>query len=196
MLPCAPPCPHAPYECCHECARALVAAVQAGSSAAAAQLYLAYHGLVFRYVHSRVRMRPLAEDLTSETFVRMLHRIATFSWRGRGFGAWLVAIARNLIADHYKSARCRREFPTGQAPDCGGVEASPEERFLRYLSDRALMQALLRLCDRQRECITLRFLRGLSVAETADAMGKNEGAVKTLQYRAMRNLRGMLDVAA
>jgi RNA polymerase sigma-70 factor (ECF subfamily) len=170
----------------------LVRQAQEGSADAFGELYRIYCDTVFRYIYYRVSTRALAEDLTSETFVRALRRITTFSWQGRDFGAWLVTIARNLVADHFKSSRHRMEVSTGEMLDSNEVEASPEESVLEHLSNEALLDAVHRLNDQQRECVTLRFLQGLSVAETADIMGKNEGAIKTLQYRAVRTLARLL----
>jgi RNA polymerase sigma-70 factor (ECF subfamily) len=84
------------------------------------------------------------------------------------------------------------EVSTGEMLDSNEVEASPEDSVLEHLSNEALLDAVHRLNDQQRECVTLRFLQGLSVAETADIMGKNEGAIKTLQYRAVRTLARLL----
>jgi RNA polymerase sigma-70 factor, ECF subfamily len=170
----------------------LVRQAQEGSADAFGELYRIYCDTVFRYIYYRVSTRALAEDLTSETFVRALRRITTFSWQGRDFGAWLVTIARNLVADHFKSSRHRMEVSTGEMLDSNEVEASPEDSVLEHLSNEALLDAVHRLNDQQRECVTLRFLQGLSVAETADIMGKNEGAIKTLQYRAVRTLARLL----
>jgi RNA polymerase sigma-70 factor (ECF subfamily) len=170
----------------------LVHQAQEGSADAFGELYRIYCDTVFRYIYYRVSTRALAEDLTSETFVRALRRITTFSWQGRDFGAWLVTIARNLVADHFKSSRHRMEVSTGEMLDSNEVEASPEDSVLEHLSNEALLDAVHRLNDQQRECVTLRFLQGLSVAETADIMGKNEGAIKTLQYRAVRTLARLL----
>jgi RNA polymerase sigma-70 factor (ECF subfamily) len=170
----------------------LVRLAQEGSADAFGELYRIYCDTVFRYIYYRVSTRALAEDLTSETFVRALRRITTFSWQGRDFGAWLVTIARNLVADYFKSSRHRMEVSTGEMLDSNEVEASPEDSVLEHLSNEALLDAVHRLNDQQRECVTLRFLQGLSVAETADIMGKNEGAIKTLQYRAVRTLARLL----
>ena len=73
--------------------------------------------LSIRYIYFRVGSHPLAEDLTSETFLRALRRITDFTWQGRDFGAWLVTIARNLVADHFKSGRYRLEITTGEVID-------------------------------------------------------------------------------
>ena len=184
----APPRPDA------ESARmlALVERAQDGDGDAFGRLYDAYVDTVYRYIYYRVSSKALAEDLTQETFLRALRRISTFTWQGRDFGAWLVTIARNLVADHFKSSRHRLEVPTGEMLDSDEHEPSPEDSVLAYLSNRALLDAVKQLNSQQQECVTLRFLHGLSVAETAQIMGKNDGAIKTLQYRAIRTLARLL----
>ncbi|MEW2547527.1 ECF subfamily RNA polymerase sigma factor, BldN family [Streptomyces sp. NPDC047002] len=170
----------------------LVERAQAGEADAFGKLYDQYSDTVYRYIYYRVGGRATAEDLTSETFLRALRRISTFTYQGRDFGAWLVTIARNLVADHFKSSRFRLEVTTGEMLDANEVERSPEDSVLESLSNAALLEAVRKLNPQQQECVTLRFLQGLSVAETARVMGKNEGAIKTLQYRAVRTLARLL----
>ncbi|WP_063775790.1 ECF subfamily RNA polymerase sigma factor, BldN family [Streptomyces odonnellii] len=170
----------------------LVERAQAGEAEAFGRLYDQYSDTVYRYIYYRVGGKATAEDLTSETFLRALRRISTFTYQGRDFGAWLVTIARNLVADHFKSSRFRLEVTTGEMLDANEVERSPEDSVLESLSNAALLEAVRKLNPQQQECVTLRFLQGLSVAETARVMGKNEGAIKTLQYRAVRTLARLL----
>ncbi|MDT0309643.1 sigma-70 family RNA polymerase sigma factor [Streptomyces sp. DSM 44917] len=170
----------------------LVERAQGGEAEAFGCLYDHYSDTVYRYIYYRVGGRATAEDLTSETFLRALRRIGTFTWQGRDFGAWLVTIARNLVADHFKSSRFRLEVTTGEMLDANEVERSPEDSVLESLANSALLEAVRKLNPQQQECVTLRFLQGLSVAETARVMGKNEGAIKTLQYRAVRTLARLL----
>ncbi|MFF5010790.1 ECF subfamily RNA polymerase sigma factor, BldN family [Streptomyces phaeochromogenes] len=170
----------------------LVERAQSGEADAFGRLYDQYSDTVYRYIYYRVGGKATAEDLTSETFLRALRRIGTFTWQGRDFGAWLVTIARNLVADHFKSSRFRLEVTTGEMLDANETERSPEDRVVERLMDAALLDAVRRLSPRQQECVTLRFLQGLSVAETARVMGKNQGAIKTLQHRAVRALAHLL----
>jgi RNA polymerase sigma-70 factor (ECF subfamily) len=173
----------------------VITRAQAGDGEAFAELYDRYVGLVYRYVYYRVSSVSLAEDLTSETFLRALRRLPSFQWQGRDFGAWLVTIARNLIADHYKSSRYRLEITAEDvvlAANAHATTEGPEREVIESLTNATLLEAVKRLGTEQQECIVLRFLQGLSVAETALAMGKNEGAIKALQYRAVRTLGRML----
>ncbi|MFL6140805.1 MAG: sigma-70 family RNA polymerase sigma factor [Labedaea sp.] len=169
----------------------LVHAAQQGDTAAFGRLYDRYVDVVFRYVLFRVGDRELAEDVTSETFLRALRRITTVSYQGRDVGAWFVTIARNLVLDHVKSSRFRLEVATAEV-DAQRVESGPEQQVLSKVTNAALLQCVDQLGDDQRECIVLRFLHGLSVAETAAVMQRNEGAVKALQHRAVRRLAQLL----
>ncbi|MEV8513296.1 sigma-70 family RNA polymerase sigma factor [Dactylosporangium sp. NPDC051484] len=175
---------------------ALIERAQAGDGAAFGLLYDRYFDTVFRFVYFRVGNRQLAEDLTADTFLRALKRIGSFTWQGRDLGAWLVTIARNLVADHFKSGRYRLEVTTGDVLDADrpdrGPEGSPEAAVIDHITNVDLLKAVKQLNPEQQECIVLRFLHGFSVAETAQTMNKNEGAIKALQYRAVRALARLL----
>ena len=169
----------------------LVVLAQGGDAEAFGRLYDHYVDLVHRYIYYRVGSRPLAEDLTSETFLRALRRISSYTWQGVDIGAWFVTIARNLVADHYKSGRYRLEVQVQEVRDDRTLDG-PEDEVLDSLDHRVLLEAITKLGAEQQECIVLRFLQGLSVSETAEVMGKNDGAVKALQYRAVRSLSRLL----
>ncbi len=170
----------------------LVRATQAGDQEAFGQLYDRYHDMVFRYVLFRIGDRQLAEDLTAETFLRALRRIGSVSYQGRDIGAWFVTIARNLVLDHVKSSRYRLEQTTSEIQDLSPSTCGPEQQVLDGATHEELLRCVAKLNSDQKECIALRFLQGLSVAETARLMGRNEGAVKALQHRAVRRLAQLL----
>ncbi|HEU5266755.1 MAG TPA: sigma-70 family RNA polymerase sigma factor [Jatrophihabitans sp.] len=170
----------------------LVRRAQQGDGDAFGQLYDRYVDVVFRFVYFRVNDRTLAEDFTSETFLRALRRITTISYQGRDIGAWFVTIARNIVLDHLKSARHRLETPTADTIERDDPAPSTEAAVLASLQSQRLMQAVAKLGDEQRECIVLRFVQGMSVSETAAIMGKNDGAIKALQHRAVRKLADLL----
>ena len=171
---------------------ALVNAAQAGDMAAYGELFELYFDMVFRFVLFRTGDRALAEDLTSETFVRALRRISSVSYQGRDIGAWFVTIARNLIFDHVKSSRYRLEQTTSEIIELSPSTHGPEQQVLDGATNDELLRCVRKLNPDQQECITLRFLQGLSVAETAVLMDRNEGAVKALQHRAVRRLAQLL----
>jgi RNA polymerase sigma-70 factor (ECF subfamily) len=176
----------------HAATWALVRAAQRGDGEAFGKLYDRYVDSVYRFVFYRVNDRALAEDFTSETFLRALRRIATINYQGRDIGAWFITIARNIVFDHAKSARYRLELTTGDILEGNDVDAGPEYLVLTNLTNARLLEAVNSLGEEQKECIVLRFLHGLSVAETATVMGKNDGAVKALQHRAVKRLAALL----
>ncbi|WP_018505216.1 sigma-70 family RNA polymerase sigma factor [Parafrankia discariae] len=181
----------------------LVGRATRGEREAFGLIYDRYAEFIYRYAYYRVGgNRAVAEDVVSETFLRALTRISTFEWQGRDIGAWLVTIARNHIVDLARSGRARLEFPTADLlaaadgrPGAGAAVPGPEDAVLAALDVREVLDALGTLGPEQRECVTLRFLEGLSVRETARAMNKKEGAVRALQLRAVRALARHLPMA-
>lgn len=184
-----PPCGDDP-----EAARmvALVDLARAGDTESFGLLYDHYSSFVYRFLYYRVGSHALAEDLTSETFFRALRSMSNFKWQGRDFGAWLTTIARNLVADHYKAGRTRLETATDDLSDHDTATPGPEDDVLTSLTNEALLECLRKLAPEQQECLVLRFLQGLSIAETAQVLDRSEGAVKQLQLRAVRNLAKLL----
>lgn len=172
----------------------LVRRTQGGDADAFGLLYDRYVDTVYRFIYYRLGDRTQAEDLTSETFLRALRRISTVHEQGRDIGAWLVTIARNLVLDHVKSAQYRLCAPTEEIVDAHLEQAgdTTEAAALAGLDQRALLEAVKRLSPEQQESIVLRFFQGLSLAETAEVMGRNAGAVKALQHRAIKQLHILL----
>lgn len=172
---------------------ALVELARDGDAEAFGQLYDHYVSTVYRFLYYRTRAHALAEDLTSETFYRALRSMSSFRWQGRDFGAWLITIARNLVADHYKASRTRLEFSTddlsGHDRDSG---ADTAEDAIKTLAHEALGEALAQLPTDQQDCLIMRFIQSLSIAETAKVMDRSEGAVKQLQLRGVRSLATLL----
>jgi RNA polymerase sigma-70 factor (ECF subfamily) len=171
---------------------ALVELARGGDSEAFGLLYDHYHVSVYRFIYYRVGSVALAEDLTSETFFRALRSMSSFKWQGKDFGAWLMTIARNLTADHYKSGRTRLEYSTEDMGSHDSATEGPETEVLASLTNEALLSALNELPAEQQECLIMRFLQGLSIAETAKILGRSDGAVKQLQLRGVRNLAKLL----
>ena len=171
---------------------ALVELARKGDSEAFGLLYDHYQGSVYRFLFYRTRSGTLAEDLTSETFFRALRNMQNFRWQGKDFGAWLMTIARNLATDHFKAGRTRLELAT---EDMGLHDAStegPEHAVLASLTNELLLKALTELPEEQKDCLVMRFLQGMSIAETAGVLGRSEGAVKQLQLRGVRNLAKLM----
>ena len=171
---------------------ALVELARKGDAEAFGLLYDHYQGSVYRFLYYRVGSVALAEDLTSETFFRALRSMSSFRWQGKDFGAWLMTIARNLTTDHYKSSRTRLESTTEDMSPHDCATEGPEAAVLASLTNEVLLAALKKLPAEQQECLIMRFLQGLSIAETAQILGRSDGAVKQLQLRGVRNLAKLM----
>ena len=163
---------------------------QEGSAHAFALLYDRYVDQIFGYVYHRVGHRQTAEDLVSDVFLRALRRISTFKWQGVDFGAWLMTIARNRVHDHFKSAKFRLEATVEEVFDSPvqNSDDNPEQALLSSDLTQQVHDAIRQLKGEQAEVLYLRFIQHLNVAETAAVMGKTDGAIKALQYRALKSL--------
>ena len=172
---------------------ALVREAQQGGAAAFSALYEHYYDSIFRYVSFRTGNTTEAEDITAEVFVRMIESIHRFKWKGYPFSSWLFRIAHNLVVDFYRKKGRRRMVSLENAPPImeeGVVDADARMDLELTMGD--VRRAMEDLTDLQREAITLRFAAGLSVAETAKAMGKKDNAVKALQHAGLKKLRRAL----
>ena len=167
---------------------------QEGSAHAFALLYDRYVDQIFGYVYHRVGHRQTAEDLVSDVFLRALRRISTYKWQGVDFGAWLMTIARNRVHDHFKSARFRLEATVEEVFDTPVQDSSdqPEQALLSSDLTAQVHDAIRQLKGEQAEVLYLRFIQHLNVAETAAVMGKTDGAIKALQYRALKSLAKLM----
>ena len=171
---------------------ALVELARGGDTEAFGLLYDHYHPSVYRFLLHRTRSQTLAEDLTSETFFRALRGMANFRWQGKDFGAWLMTIARNLCTDHFKAGRTRLEMTTEDMTPHDDATEGPEDSVLASLTNEVLLEALGKLPTEQKDCLVMRFLQGMSIAETAQVLGRSDGAIKQLQLRGVRNLAKLM----
>ncbi len=171
--------------------RAVVDAAIAGDEAALAELYNLYFPRVYRYILARTGNTYDAEDLTEEVFLRVLDAIERFQWREAPFSAWLFRIAHNAVISQRRKEGARgRPSPLSEALPVDSQ--GPEEMVAKRLALNEVMKAAETLPDAQRRVIGYRFAAGLTVAETARAMGKGEGNVKVIQHKAIAKLREML----
>lgn len=148
-----------------------------------AELYENNFHRVYAFIARRVRDRAEAEDLTAEVFHQALSNLGRFEWRGIPFAAWLLRIAANTLADRWQRAAKIREVP---ADELEKAEAGAGQQVERRAM---LFQLVERLPDDQRLVIVRRFVEQKSVKEIAQELGRSEGAVKQLQFRALENLR-------
>jgi len=163
---------------------------RAGDRAAFAELYDAHADAVYRYVLYRVREPSDAEDVTSEVFTRAFANIHRYRWQGKSFLAWLYTIARNAVTD-----RRRRTRPTVDLDNAYGIaEDGPtaHDHAVRGEQVDALRGAVRHLTIEQQEVLLLRFIENMSSRQVATVLGKNEGAIRALQFRALGRLRKLL----
>jgi RNA polymerase sigma-70 factor (ECF subfamily) len=172
---------------------ALVEAAKAGDMGAYGQLWRRYHDVIYSFVMARRRGHQWAEETTSETFTRALRRIDSVSDQGQDVAAWLVTIARNILLDEVKSARYRLEVPCSEFTDADRGFVEVESAVLARDRAATFRRWVALLKDDQRRVIELRFYEGLSVEESAAALGRSTGALKALQHRAVQRLAGFVD---
>jgi RNA polymerase sigma-70 factor, ECF subfamily len=166
----------------------LVTRAQAGDRDALEELYLEHFDRIYSYLHMTVGNRHDAEDLTTQTFLRMLESIGRFTWGTAPFSAWLFRIAHNLAMDHFRSRR--RWQPEEEVPEPpGAVESSAEDAAMRALSSQSMFDLIEELSDEQRQVLILKFVFDFSNVEAATVLDKTEGAVKSLQHRALVSLQ-------
>ncbi|MGW7533937.1 RNA polymerase sigma factor [Amycolatopsis sp. NPDC054798] len=170
----------------------LLGRARSGDQAAFAVIYQEHAPPVFRYLRMRVPTATVAEDLTSEAFLRAWRKLPDFRPDVGSFTGWLYTIADNLLRDHRKSARYRRELLDGKDHDGPDLRGGADRLALARIEAAALRRCLAGLSEPQRECLRLRFFAGLSVAEVAETMNKNPNSIRALQHRAVRTLATLL----
>jgi RNA polymerase sigma-70 factor (ECF subfamily) len=168
--------------------RELVARGQQGDRNALEELYLIHFDRIYSYLHVSVGNRHDAEDLTTQTFLKMLEKIGSFKWRSAPFSAWLFRIAHNLAMDHFRSRR--RWQPEEEVPEPPGEEEpSAEVAAMQTIGRESMLKLIERLSPEQQQVLTLKFVFNLPNAEVAAILDKTEGAIKSLQHRALVSLQ-------
>ncbi len=171
--------------------RRLVARGQEGDRQALEELYLLHFDRIYSYLHMSVGNRHDAEDLTTQTFLKMLESIGRFRWQSAPFSAWLFRIAHNLAMDHFRASR--RWQPEEDVPEPhGSEEPSAETAALHEIGRQSMLELIDTLSEEQQQVLTLKFVFNFSNAEVATILGKTEGAIKSLQHRALVSLQKKL----
>jgi RNA polymerase sigma-70 factor (ECF subfamily) len=151
------------------------------------ELYNRYAEGIYHYALVRVADMRVAEDITSDVFLRALEGLKSFEYRGVPFSAWLYRIARDRVVDYYRACS-RRKSTVALDESIQATTGSPERAVLNGFDLRELQDALEGLSEEQRLVVVLRFLDGKSLSEVARQLGKTEGAIKSLQHRALAAL--------
>jgi RNA polymerase sigma-70 factor (ECF subfamily) len=172
----------------NENVRRLVERAQQGDRDALEELYLIHFDRIYGYLHMSVGNRHDAEDLTTQTFVKMLESIGRFRWRSAPFSAWLFRIAHNLAMDHFRSRR--RWQPEEDVPEpVGSEEPSAEFEAMKSIGRQSMLELIETLSPEQQQVLTLKFVFNFANADVATILGKTEGAIKSLQHRALASLQ-------
>jgi RNA polymerase sigma-70 factor, ECF subfamily len=168
--------------------RTLVASAQQGEREALEELYLLHFDRIYSYLHMSVGNRHDAEDLTTQTFLKMLEAIGRFRWQSAPFSAWLFRIAHNLAMDHFRATRrWQSEEEVPEPPD--SEEASAEDEAMQSIGRQSMLELIENLSHDQQQVLTLKFVFNFPNAEVATILGKSEGAIKSLQHRALVSLQ-------
>jgi len=162
-----------------------------GEPAAFGALYDRYVDAVYRYVFYRVRNDAEAEDLTSEVFMRAMKAIPRYEPR-QAFLAWLYRIARNAVIDRARRARTQVSFEDALAHPNADQVVEPDANLLALSDSQVVREAMRRLTPLQQEVIVLRYMEGHTTAEIATLVGKREGTVRGIQFRALAALRELI----
>jgi RNA polymerase sigma-70 factor (ECF subfamily) len=168
--------------------RKLVERAQAGDRDALEELYLLHFDRIYSYLHMSVGNRHDAEDLTTLTFLKMLESIKRFRWQAVPFSAWLFRIAHNVAMDHFRASK--RVQPEEEVPEpIGSEQLSAEAEAMRAIGRQSMLQMIESLSPEQQQVLTLKFVFNFGNGEVASILGKTEGAVKSLQHRALASLQ-------
>jgi RNA polymerase sigma-70 factor (ECF subfamily) len=154
------------------------------------QLYERYYPKIYNYAFLQMGDVHAAEDLTSDVMLKMLESIRKYNFRGLPFGAWVFRIARNRLIDLHRRRKRRGEVDLSET--ISGTLASPESMAERALERGQMQIALKHLTDDQRQVIVLKFIQGFDNRSVGRIMGRSEGAIKSLQHRALASLRRVL----
>jgi RNA polymerase sigma-70 factor (ECF subfamily) len=156
------------------------------------EIYQKYRSSIFNYIFYRTGDPELADDLTSDVFVRMVDKYQLQNQNGRPIAPWLYAVARNLIIDHQRRVkRIGWQSLSDHAP--AGEASNPIRQSEKRTMEECLMKALEYLTEEQRQVILMKFIERRSNQEIGEELGKPEGAVKSLQYRAITGLRRAME---
>lgn len=169
----------------------LVERAKKGDAKAYAVLFKNYYKGIYDYVMRRVQNKSDAEDLTMDVFTHGYEAISSFEERGISIKAWFYRIAHNAVIDHYR--KTRQTVPIEEAGDSTNIkEVDVESEIISKSAIEEIRKEMLSLSSAQSEVLLLRFIRDLSVSETAYVLGKEEATVRALQFKGIRNLRKKL----
>ena len=165
----------------------LVLRSQAGDQDAFACLYDTYIERIYRYVYFRVADEDVAEDITSQVFLKSWEKLASFQVGPTPFIAWLYRIAHNAVIDYYRTRKVALPLEQATAAEIGRTDGT-DEKLDRQFEGQQLRVALAQLTAEQQQVMILKFIMGFSTCQIAQQLGKQQGAIRALQMRALKGL--------
>ncbi|MGH2405296.1 MAG: RNA polymerase sigma factor [bacterium] len=168
----------------------LVRRAQEYDETALEALYQAYYPKIYNYAFLQMGDVQAAEDLASDVMLKMIESIRNYKFRGLPFGAWVFRIARNRLIDLHRRRRRRGEVDLSET--LTSALANPQALAERALERGQLQIAMKHLTDEQRQVIVLKFIEGFDNRSAGKILGRSEGAIKSLQHRALGSLRRLL----
>ncbi len=171
----------------------LIRRAQQRDQVALTQLYEENFDRIYRYIVLKIGDRTEAEDMTQQVFLNALQSISSYRWKGMPFASWLYRIAHNQVVDYLRKKTRHASVPLDESISRADADSDPKHVTERKMEIEELVVATKKLTTAQQEVISLRFAGELSIAEVARVMGKSEGAVKSLQHRALASLRRLLE---
>ncbi len=168
----------------------LVQRAQALDEVALASLYSTYYPKIYNYAFLQLGDIHAAEDLASEVMLKLLESIKKYQFKGTPFSAWVFRIARNRLIDLHR--RRKRHGEVNLTEPLAAMQIGPQTLAERALDRGQLQLALRYLTDEQRQVIVLKFIEGFDNASVARVLGRSEGAIKSLQHRALKSLRRVM----
>lgn len=157
-----------------------------GESSAFGLLYDKYQPQIYRFIYLKTSHREEAEDLTHQVFLNAWQKIENYKFKGYPFSTWLYQIARNEVIDFYRTRKSNLNIETIPEPT---IKESFEKKLDINLELEKIKKAIIELSSEQQNVIIMRFVNDIPLQEIADAMGKSNGAIRILQYRAIKNLQ-------
>ncbi|MEX0800289.1 MAG: sigma-70 family RNA polymerase sigma factor [Dehalococcoidia bacterium] len=169
---------------------AVVQRAQALNEEALATIYATYYPRIYNYAYLHIGEVHTAEDLASDVMLKVLESIQKYQFKGAPFSAWVFRIARNRLVDLHR--RRKRRGEVNLTEPLAALQISPQALAERALDRGQLQLALKYLTEEQRQVIVLKFIQGFDNASIARILKRSEGAIKSLQHRALNSLRRIM----
>jgi RNA polymerase sigma-70 factor (ECF subfamily) len=169
----------------------LVQKAKAGDAEAFGRLYDMHVDRVYRHIYYRINNVADTEDLTQQVFLKAWRAIPRYKKTTSPFIAWLMTISHNLVIDFYRAKKDKIRLQDGVVAE--DPKSSPEAMAQTHFDQEKLRMAIAQLHGDQQRVVLMRFIEGFSFAETADSLGKTEGATRVILHRALKKLRHILE---